>query len=333
MLRVGAQLPNVTSPAIDWTLAARLGAALVPAGPQVGAPVARDIVADLHRCAAAAVPVMVAATELVDADPGVVRVVDRTTWIHHNVDLAARLLGTPESPSLWGRVTGVSAGAQLGLALPLVAPRVLGQYDPFAETPTLLLVAPNVAQIAESLGVDRHAFSMWVCVHEVTHRLQFGQAPWLVDHLRELLRRIVGAESAPLAGWRPGLALPRTLAEVILGKDGKTAFDEVTAVMSLLEGHADVMMDRTDAVPGVAEIRARFQARRRSGGFDAVVRALTGLDVKQAQYREGAAFCHRVIERVGVPGLNRAFAGPAWLPTRAEIVDPDLWVARTTTDR
>ena len=319
----------MNSPVVAWSVAARLGEALVPAGPVLPAGDAEAIVADLRAGADAADHLVAEVTHLDGGLPVRVLVVDRPTWIGYNVDLASGLMGTTDTPSLVDQVTGAVAGVQLGIGLHLVAQRVLGQFDPFSDVPTLLLVAPNAAQVADSLGVDGHAFRMWVCLHEVTHRYQFGHAPWLADHLRSLIRRIVGAESAPLSGWRPGKPLPRTLVDLVLGPDGREAFDEAGAVMALMEGHADFMMDRTDAVPGVAAIRAKFQARREAGGLDAVIRAVTGLDAKHAQYRDGAAFCRRVVSAVGVAGLNRAFESAALLPTRSEIADPDLWVART----
>ena len=51
------------------------------------------------------------------------------------------------------------------------------------------------------------------------------------------------------------------------------------------------------------------------------------------QYRDGAAFCRAVIDRVGMDGLNRVWTSPETLPTRDEIADPQLWLARMTPPR
>ena len=106
--------------------------------------------------------------------------------------------------------------------------------------------------------------------------------------------------------------------------------DEITAVMSLLEGHADVVMDSVgpEVVPSVAQIRARFDQRRQGQGPDKVVRRLLGLDAKMRQYRDGAAFCRHVLDEVGMAGLNRVWTSPDTLPSRAEIANPQLWVIR-----
>ena len=100
--------------------------------------------------------------------------------------------------------------------------------------------------------------------------------------------------------------------------------------MSLLEGYADDMMDRVgpDVVPSVSTIRKRFEARRNRGGWTKALNNALGMDLKLAQYRDGAAFCRAVISDVGVAGLNVVYDGPDRLPSPAEIADPARWVRR-----
>jgi len=103
-------------------------------------------------------------------------------------------------------------------------------------------------------------------------------------------------------------------------------------VMSLLEGHADYVMDGVgpDVVPTVAEIREKFGQRRASGAgrLDQALRKLLGLDAKMRQYRDGERFVRAVVEQVGMDGFNRAWTSPNTLPTKAEIAKPADWVAR-----
>jgi len=110
----------------------------------------------------------------------------------------------------------------------------------------------------------------------------------------------------------------------------RAMIDEITAVMSLLEGHADVVMDSVgpNVVPSVADIRRRFTVRRQGQGFDKVVRRLLGLDAKMRQYRDGARFCRTVIDEVGMAGFNQVWTSPQTLPTRDEIAHPARWLAR-----
>lgn len=315
-------------PPVDWSLAERVGTALVEPGPDLPEVAMADLVGGLREAAARAEDLVAETTGLTAPPPAPPLVVDRTTWLRWNVRLASWLFApyVDAQPSVSDRLLGEATAVQVGTVLSWVSGRVLGQFDPYAEVPRLLLVAPTIAAIEKTIG-DPAAFRLWVCVHEVTHRYQFGQAPWLPEHLRSLVAHVVEVETPPLWGLL-GRDRPRSLAELTLGPEGRRALADVSAVMSLLEGYADVMMDRTTAVPGVAAMRERFTARREARGLDAVLRSLVGLDVKHAQYSEGAAFCRAVIDRVGVEGLNRVYESVDLLPTSDEIADPGTWVDR-----
>jgi len=316
-------------PPVDWSLAERLGARLVDPGPELSDSELAEVVAGL-RVAAERADEIVARTTGLQAPPGAPPlVVDRPTWLRWNIRLAAGLFApyVTDSPTIAERLAGEATAVQVGTVLAWVSGRVLGQYDPYAEVPRLLLVAPTIAAVERSMGVDKDAFRLWVCLHEVTHRYQFGQAPWLPEHLRTLVAEVVDAESPSLLGvLRGGRSL--SFAEVALGPQGREALAGVTAVMSLVEGYADVMMDLTDEVPGVATLREKFTGRRNAPGLDAVMRGLMGLDVKHAQYTDGATFCRAVIDQVGANGLNRVYERVENLPTSAEIADPTAWVRR-----
>lgn len=315
-------------PPVDWPLAERVGTRLVEPGPDLSEAEMAGLVSGLREAAARAEDLVAETTGLTAPPPEPPLVVDRTTWLRWNVRLAGWLFApyVEERPSISDRVLGRATAVQVGTVLSWVSGRVLGQYDPYAEVPRLLLVAPTIAAVETTMG-DPAAFRLWVCVHEVTHRYQFGQAPWLPGHLRSLIARVVEVDTPPLWGLL-GRDRPKTLAELTLGPEGRLALADVTAVMSLLEGYADVMMDRTTQVPGVAAMRERFTARREAGGLDAVLRSLIGLDVKHAQYSDGATFCRGVIDRVGVEGLNRVYSDVDLLPTSDEIADPGAWVDR-----
>ena len=127
----------------------------------------------------------------------------------------------------------------------------------------------------------------------------------------------------------PG-AEPPSLVDLLTTDDQRAVIDEVTAVMSLLEGHADVMMDQVGprTIPTVATIRARFDSRRQTTHRDRLIRRWLGLDAKLRQYRDGAAFCRAVLDEVGVDGFNAVFAAAESLPTPREIHEPARWVRR-----
>ncbi len=322
-------------PLIDYAAARRIGAALAPPGPRLERADAEDVVAGLRAAAAASVGHVAAVTRLAppapDAPPTLV--VDRRTWVAANLGLVEAMLtaaaGPAPSPVTWRqRAEATGNAVELGGLLGALSSRVLGQYLPFGTPTALLLVAPNVARLERTLGVDRADFRLWVCLHEQTHRFQFAAAPWLPGYLARQLAALLeaGDDKLPLLQRRP----PNSLLEAVTTPAQRVVFDRLTAVMSLLEGYADVMMDRVgpDVVPSLATIRARFDGHRGRTGLGAVVDRLMGLDLKLAQYRDGAAFCRAVIDAAGVDGLNAVFASAGLLPTLEEIHAPATWLAR-----
>ena len=223
--------------------------------------------------------------------------------------------------------------------------KVLGQFDPFHDpSGRLLLVAPNIVHVERELGAEPHDFRLWVCLHEETHRVQFAAVPWLRDHMRSLISEFVDATeldaSAVSRFASEGLGelirilrgdSQASLADLFQNDRQRSIVDQLTGIMSLLEGHADVVMDGVgpEVIPTVAEIRRKFDQRRKgASGFDRLLRRLLGVESKMRQYRDGAVFVREVNNRVGLSGFNAVWAEPANLPTQADIADPAGWVAR-----
>jgi coenzyme F420 biosynthesis associated uncharacterized protein len=353
-----------TLPTVDWGLAVATAVRLAPAPPKIARDEAVSAVAELRDAARRAQAHVREHTGL-DAPAGSssVAIVDRAGWIRANAAgfeavldplverlAAKRRTGTPMSPAA-ALVGGVLTGAEAGSLLAFLSGKVLGQYEVFAPSTSasdvagrLLLVAPNVVAVEREMRVDPHDFRLWVCLHEETHRVQFGVAPWLRDYLRQQLDAFVDAtELDAAAALRRLWAVLRSVAYAVLGRPGpslveavqtpaqRVALDRVTAVMSLLEGHADVVMDDVgpQVVPSVAAIRERFQRRREQvSRQDSAIRSLLGMDAKMKQYRDGAVFVRGVLDRAGMAGLNRVWERPEHLPTPPELADPAAWVAR-----
>lgn len=310
------------------------------------------------------------ATEEVHDTP--VLVVDRPGWVRANVagfrEILKPLLekmqerrGNTPGGAVLGAVGGKVTGVELGMLLSFLSSRVLGQYETFApatrELPAgengggrLLLVAPNIVHVERELDVQPHDFRLWVCLHEETHRTQFTAVPWLRDHLEGEIQSFLGEtdvdpmtvlerirEAAQtLAGGRPDGEDDedggRSLVELVQTPAQREILGRLTAVMSLLEGHADFVMDGVGpaVVPSVAEIREKFQQRRAKGAsrLDMALRKLLGLDAKLRQYRDGERFVSAVVDQVGIDGFNRVWTSPNTLPTKSEIAKPADWVAR-----
>ena len=340
--------------AVDWGLARTVARRVGGSGPTIGQEGARQAVDGLRAGAVVAVDVVRGITGLhADAAPHALRVVDRPRWVDANVTSFATVL-EPLTQRLRrdtavGAVGSRVAGAEVGAALGFLSSRVLGQYELFTAPdaePQLLLVAPNIVRVEQLLAVNGPDFRLWVCLHEETHRVQFTAVPWLGPWLREqILTSLDGLTAEP---GELGKRLQQLLAAVfgaLRGIDVVTALEEsmsekdrellgrLTAVMSLLEGHADVVMDAVgpDVLPSVQELRRKMSERRSNPkASEAFVRRLLGMEAKLAQYRDGAAFVRHVVEGVGMAGFNEIWRSPDHLPTRDELHAPERWIARVT---
>ena len=244
------------------------------------------------------------------------------------------------------RVAGVEMGGLLGF----LARRVLGQYDLSLLSPdeatkgaasgALLFVEPNIAKLEKDLGLTGEDFRLWIALHETTHAFQFESFPWVRPHFSGLLNRLIAKLSARLVTpqTRPLDILSRLLRpsgggllERFLTPEEQVVLDELQALMSLVEGYAEHIMNAvgTRILPSFSTIEARVRARRENPSllldlFD----RLTGMELKKAQYRQGEAFVNAVVKAQGIAFMNRVWEGPENLPTLAEIKDPSRWMTR-----
>ncbi|MCD5344699.1 zinc-dependent metalloprotease [Arthrobacter sp. AK04] len=354
---------------INWDLAASTAARLAPAGPVLDQAAISEAVDSLRRLADVSVDHvheitgLEAARDLRDSS---VLVVDRASWAKANTQSFAVMLKPAMEKMLESRqgnlspsaasVSGAITGSQLGAVLAFLASKVLGQYDPFAalaEGSTappagrLLLVAPNIVAVERELNVTPEDFRLWVCLHEQTHRVQFAAAPWLRHHMLEqidqlsvhllgnvdsLMERATAAarslKDRTASGNTPGRG---AILDLLQDPEEKAAISHLTAVMSLLEGHANVVMDAVDAsiIPSVKTIRQRFNDRGKDRGvIEKFIRSLLGLDAKMRQYSDGARFVRAVVDAAGMEGFNKVWESADHLPTEPEIHDAKLWLER-----
>ena len=341
---------------VDWDLARSAGRRLCPPGPKISDDQARSAVAELRALAAFAVAPVRERTGMDAGDaPGAI-VVDRPDWVASNVRGFQSVLepilshAVGEQPSVIAAASARIAALQMAGVLAFASTKVLGQYEAF--TPTgegrLLLVAPNIVAVERELGVNPRDFRLWVCLHEETHRVQFGAVPWLSDYLTSLMREFFNfaptSTAESLDRFRNVLS---ALFAAVRNADGpsvmdaaqtpaqRAVLDRVTALMSLLEGHADYVMDDVgpDIVPSVVHIRSRFENRRQEPGtVDGIARRVLGFDAKLRQYSDGRRFVSTVVNEVGRDGFNRVWSSPESLPTRAEVLNPHAWCRRVAAE-
>jgi coenzyme F420 biosynthesis associated uncharacterized protein len=342
---------------IDWGAAQRIGELIAGSPPYGGVrasavePLARDFARRVSAYSGLELP-----GELPD-----VEAVDRPAWIAANLKSMRPLMGPfterigdgagPLSGPLRS-ASGFLFGAQLGALTGVLSQRVLGQYDiallDASVPPRLLLLAPNLAQAARNLGVDRDELVLWVTIHEVTHAVQFSGASWLRDYLGGMLRELIDGLQVTVVG-RPPTGRPRLpatdvmremlerarrgeLLRLTLGEDRWRLVERVQAAMSLIEGHAEHTMDQVGAevLPSLPRLRAAMNRRREGRGLPwRVLERLLGLELKLRQYEVGRRFCDAVVSEGGPPALARAWSGPEALPSAAELEAPAKWLART----
>jgi coenzyme F420 biosynthesis associated uncharacterized protein len=353
----------VTPEPISWDVARRVAAQVARRGSTVDRVAMQALQHDFDEFTELAEGLVGDATGLRSlAGPAHARVTDRAGWVSANLASFRRLigpvaerLGTGNMPTLLAPVARTATGAQVGLVLGWMSGRVLGQYDLLlaeegadggdaADEDVVYYVGPNVLALERRYGFPPREFRLWIALHEVTHRLQFTGVPWMRSHFLGLVERgldIASADPAQLLS-----ALRKAATEIRAGRNpladgglvGMLARDEqlqvlheVQALMSLLEGHGDVTMDRAGEglVPGAARFARVLRERRAEArGAARFLQQLIGLEAKMRQYAEGELFVEQVEKAGGRGLLERVWQSAAMLPTLEEIRAPDRWITR-----
>jgi coenzyme F420 biosynthesis associated uncharacterized protein len=287
--------------------------------------------------------------------------IGRREWVTSNIT-AMRALLDPVLRSTGKRLGplkpaveigfGLVLSTEVGVVLGYLAQRVLGQYelvllDEAVEDrpPRLLFVLPNLGQAVRAFGAEEKEFMTWVTLHEVTHAVQFAGVPWLHRHVAGLVRELLNQAELRLDAPRKfrlptGDEIKRVfnglrdgdLISIVTSHAERETLDRVQAVMAVIEGHAEHVMDAVapDLLPSLPKLREALDRRRRSqSGLSRLVARLLGLDLKLRQYEQGKYFCDAVVRERGVAALHHVFSGPEALPTLAELREPSAWLART----
>ena len=359
---------------VDWDFAATVGARLVRPAPAVTEYTKRQAIDQLAESSRRAEGPVRDVTGLTDGAASTeARIVDRAEWVRAATESMRIMTGGKQGGGSAGLITRRVTGAQTGAVLAFVSSGILGQYDPFASPRAggppacggersdsgdgsgggeLLLVYPNVIAVERQLRVSPADFRLWVCLHEVTHRVQFRANPWLAEHMSSSLAVITddtGQELTQVIG-RLGefIRSKRSDAEgqaaepnsegmvgflrAIQSEPQRKALDQLLVLGTLLEGHADHVMDAVGpkVVPSVETIRRRFNERRqhRQPPLQRVLRTLLGFDAKLSQYTRGKAFVDHVVDAVGMTAFNTVWTSPETLPLPTEVDEPKRWIDR-----
>jgi coenzyme F420 biosynthesis associated uncharacterized protein len=349
---------------VDWGLAERVAVRVAGREPLAASYHYPRLAEDFDELTAQAEELVTRATGLVSAaGPARARVVDRADWVRANLASFGRLLrpltermaerlNEQRGPmTLVGSVSRRAAALEVGMLLGWMGTRVLGQYDLLIvededrdDQDIVYYVGPNVLALEKRYGFPPREFRLWLALHEVTHRAQFTGVPWLRAHFLSLVNQTLGAVDPDpkrfldavvrvvedlRAGHNP--LDEGGIATLLASPDQRDLFGQIGGMMSLLEGHGDVTMDRAGEghVPSADRFARALRERRRQGGSVAkLAQKAMGIDAKMKQYAQGEAFIAYVERHGGDNALDAAWRGPQWLPTLAEIRAPQDWLDR-----
>jgi coenzyme F420 biosynthesis associated uncharacterized protein len=338
---------------LDWEAAAAIGRRLGGPGPTTGPAERARLVEDFDEATREADGLVQELTGLrLPGPPSRPWVLSRGEWVFQNLRGLEQVLEPAAARVLGRRMDGSMApirrrvlAAQVGAILGYLGRKVLGQYDLFLppdDRDLVYFVGPNVVELERRHRLPRRDFRRWLAFHEVTHRVQFEGVPWLRGYLtaqvdsylstleldaRKLFERLRRAreelERDPT--WRDmGILF------LLMTPEQRETFRRMQALMSLLEGHGNHVMERLSEgrVQSAERMRRTLQQRRHRQGFERMVQRAVGLDVKIRQYDMGERFVADAVGLAGADGFARVWEGPQHLPTLEEVARPEAWVER-----
>lgn len=290
---------------------------------------------------------------------------DRVDWINANLEGFQRLFAPIEALNetkagknlvarAWHGLNQNLMSYEVGMLLGYMARRVMGQYDlamfgrePVTDPGKLYFVEPNIRGIEQKLGLPKEDFRKWLALHETTHVFEFEAHPWVRQHFNALLDRYMQFMQQDTEFLKQGLRglkvfadrvrnqsdneRPGSWMEAIMDADQRDLFSEMQALMSVIEGYSNHVMNAVgkDLLPNYDEISRKFEQRQQMRSqADQLFGKLTGLNVKLEQYRQGEEFIDAVVETRGHAFAYRVWDRPEHLPTMAELKDPDAWITR-----
>ena len=339
---------------VDWPTARRIARLVAGRDPLADSYLAASLQSDFDALTVRAEELVADYTGLRAPGAAGARVLDRGDWVDANVTsmqamleplmqrFGARLARSPIAP-VSRRITAGELGALLGY----MSQRVLGQYDLLVpDDPrgdAVYYVGGNILGLEKRFAFRPHDFRLWIAIHEVTHRAQFTGVPWMRGYFLGLVHKALDlVDPDPQTVLR---AITRALDEVRAGRnpldeggvvnlfaspEQRGVLGQVQSLMTLLEGHGNVVMDDVGAehVAGQARMSRVLSQRRKAGGLTGLVHKALGVEQKMRQYERGEQFVRGVLDAGGPRALDVVWESPDNLPSPAEIADPGAWLAR-----
>lgn len=346
-LALGVISPPVAS--LDWHEVAGVAISAIGSA-QAETSVPPDVVAEFEVHVQEAAVAVADFTGLVPLGPLPRPVVfNRAEWIVTTVQTMGPLIEPfvqelKAGRRLGSRLMKTAVRAELGLVVAYLSRRVLGQFDisliePAAHEGRLFFIYPNIIEAESKLGVDESEFRRWLALHETTHVFQFKATTWLRPYISHLLSEQLKYLQTRLSeeGRNQNsrltvgsLLVPGGLSK-IMSVDENPNLAKMQALMSVLEGYSEFVMERVAAARGegsqnIAEMFDHARRTQRLG--HKIIERVIGLQVKIDQYRLGYQFINEVASAADMALVNRVWEGPEKLPTLTELHRPALWISR-----
>ncbi len=174
--------------------------------------------------------------------------------------------------------------------------------------------------------------------------MQFTGVPWLRPYFLSLVDDTLGSfdpdPKKMVESLKRAVAQARAghnpldeggIVTILATPEQQKTIQRIGGLMSVLEGHGDLIMDRaaTDRVPSAERFSSVLHDRRQAKGAAKVVQKLVGLEAKLRQYQEGERFLETV-EEAGGDNIEILWRGPEYLPDLGEIRDPQRWLSRVS---
>jgi len=341
---------------LPWPFAGRVAGLVAGSYPLGGSYHIEHLRSELPPIAARANALVAESTGLdLPGSPEVI-VVGRRDWAERNI-AAFSLLMEPAEQRIAHRLGAVGAdelgptvarrlvAGETGALLGVLSRRVLGQYELVLPTgddgDSVAFVGENILQLERNHQFRPAEFRLWLSLHELAHRAQFVGVPWMRGYFQDLVQEMI-AVATPESGRlrrvigeirerrRHGpIVDERGLFGLLASPKQSETLDRIQALMSLLEGHGHVVMDRIgrNVLTSQGRMSSILKARRADPKLATFFR-LTGIEMKMRQYERGEQFVLSVEKRAGWSSLAAAWDGPECLPTLAEIEDAEAWLKR-----
>lgn len=205
------------------------------------------------------------------------------------------------------------------------------------------VLAQNVDEFAQGLGVPRDEVDLYVIVRELAHQRLFRHARWLRTHVMALIgdyargMRIDGDRLMELADdidpTKPEEIQKLLSSGALLPERTDTqqrALERLETMLALIDGWVDHVTTRaTSRLPKADSVAEAIRRRRATGGpAEHAFKTLVGLELRPRRLREASALWSQIADQLGPDGRDELWSHPDVLPTEEDLTNPANFLQR-----